>query len=458
MQSYPADIWQTILAELSYCYPDPKELGRKRGLSGFLACALTCRAVSDIARPHIFKTVVIYSAHRGRTLLALLNGQPCTASWIREVCIRSSKSVEVPSPNTNALMEFIASSDGLSLMSFLTNARQLRVSEFHYSMQTILYPYTVTAAWNTLRTLRTITVLDLGSLCELPSLQAALDLFTEAYPNLQALLLGNLCFQLPLFIQWDKDHTLRLTVRSVATRLRKLSFRTGQCDHDLDEVLRVMDFGSLTHLEVAAVDCNRIYRHPSLSYIQFMLDHAPQLQELTLLPLTQCYHGSSTESPEISLASNDRLERIIFEGVTNNPSIDPSWYARMLKTLPHISQLRYLRISGDLKSMDNHTWSLFDNVLSNPELGAEPGYRILVLEHIQEYFVGARFKTMSSADHFSRGLLPKTQSRGAFVIDWIVEDEQPEWDGTIKRTGGTELDIQKFLMEERDRNRTAAAR
>lgn len=88
MQSYPAEIWEAILTQLPSCYPDPKELSYKRGLSGYLVCALTCRAVSDIARPHIFKTVVIYNAHRASLSLRTAGSSFDNRSCLNEIAGR----------------------------------------------------------------------------------------------------------------------------------------------------------------------------------------------------------------------------------------------------------------------------------------------------------------------------------------------------------------------------------
>jgi hypothetical protein len=407
MQSCPVEIWEAILTQLPSCYPDSKDFGSRRGLTGLLACALTCRDFSDIARPRVFKKVMIYNELRGKTLLELLKLKPHVTRWIQDVCIKASAREHAQ----NWFPYWLTTPDGKALISLLTHARALRVRHFRLMDSFNTTQFTVPGAWQTLRTLTSITVLDLGW-CDIPTLQVALELFTDTFPALRELLLDSVHVQL--------SANLILRVRDgapvsygPACKLTDLSFRT--CCHDyLNDALRQIDLSTLIRLEVTPADIQH-NGHYSFSYVQVLLEHAPQLEQLTL---TRCVRATTPHPGAFDFTINSRLWRIVFEGVKGAANSDPSWYADLLNTLPRITQLRFLKFSGELETIYDRAWLLLDETLSYPELCNSPGERNLVLEHKLEAISAKGMETVSSAYDFPQELLSKTMALGAFKVEW----------------------------------------
>jgi hypothetical protein len=235
-----------------------------------------------------------------------------------------------------------------------------------------------------------------------------LRLFAKVYPNLRHLVLSHVTV-CPLIIEDPGKNSVAIqgdTQPTQLTKLTTLTLHTRMLEFMISIVYQ-LDLSSLTQLEVSPADYQTLLIN-SFSHLQ-TLAHSYKLVN---------WNGINCNASEINLNSNPKLQHIAFTGVT--ASLDPHWYPNILRTLPRITQLRCVKISGDLRrTLRADAWAPLDKVLSDPCFASVPADRELVVEHKL-----TKDKEVDSDEPLPPCPIPaevllNTQTSGAFTIHWI---------------------------------------
>lgn len=369
IQTCPMEVLDLIMKELScssfsdksaICDIPPSSITQE-----FAAYSASCRVLSAVARPYLFKSTKLSDSIRAQQLLDFISSEARIARWIERLTIVARHSVSRRRRESpRSLLTWLAKPTAVPLMTHLRHLKEVEITLCQISNKDQVGNDDLIEAWNSVMHLQPIKSLILKD-CYIPSWDHAIKLVGN--PHLESIVMDNSeVLEVPESIV-ESSHLPHLLVHANISSLRLGVLDSGyQIHHFLIGQLRCTN---LVHL-----DLTPIYGH-GFEYAHPLLRHAPNLRSLFL---REC----AWELKHLCLDSQPQLQHIAFHDV--NGYHEPEDIAQILPRLINPAALKLIEIIGWFDETDDESWQVLDQCLSGSRFVCNAGDRALIIRHTDD--------------------------------------------------------------------------
>lgn len=408
---FPVEVLELILEDIALISRDIKHqrYSAKAGISALAAFGLTCHAMSNVARAHLFRRVEISSEQRANGLISILSANDQISTLIKEVAITTGIDddglQDRPAFGHSSMATWLGTTIGRTLARKLQDARVLDLSHISPGRSEPNFIYSeeeddvlddsgkeYSQAWNNLRHLPSIVHLSLLE-CQVPSWLILGDLLTHFFPVLQSLSLRNVDMTNP-----DIPDIGSFIPISDFRHLETLSVSS----YNEEAVFLFVSRMCCSNLKSLCLGPHFYLQHALENYADPVLASAIALERLIL-------DGSCWNPHIIDLSNNINLQHLTFNDVGTMDN--QAWIPEAITSLTDPTRIKTIEISGLLNSVQGAIWEAIDDVLSAPKFRCNFGKRILVLKNLTR-----------TLNDLTKARLPKTQRLGWFNISWCEKE------------------------------------
>lgn len=393
MHNTPPEVLGYILGFLSSEY-DSSPHDTMRGLA---ACSIASRALSDLARPYIFQRALITSPERAERLLSLIPMEPRITIWMKHLIIGQREII------SDTLVRWFGSSAASEFISIFPRICDLSV----YSVggyKSDLDASELKQFWTNLGSIRLTTTLKLSS-CQFLAPNDAIEFWTATYSCLTSLSIDH---ALPFFASETRSAQEWKTRSFPCPQMHRLRFSDCYSTHMNETLVGLLRCEALTDLDIMASSILWKGQIPSFSYIQGLLNHAPNLRYLTL-----DLHQHEWIYDPVQLGSSPRIECLSFRNVSRLNNYN--FLAQVVSSLADQSRLLCLEVVGSLGFIQPEVWADLDDCISGPQFVSVTGGRSLHIRDSGQDWIDATngSRIISAADAF-----PQAHKLGWFKVAW----------------------------------------